>query len=652
MTQHSDTRLLRETISLDKLQELHQGVHRLAQKAGGDFPDQPVLKTPDWLDRIIQKRRAGFTITVIGQTSSGKSSFINSLIGRKILVPSDSPTDGVISVLMEAEPGAPEHAERVNLDGTVERFPDLATAMSFLRQQDTPAEKQLACREVRFFLHEPWLRGLRIVNTPGLGDRLKALGDVTLRYLDEDEADLVVWTFFPDTAANEGELGVFGSALARRRSSVLGVVTRALETNQDDEQYDPREDTSLTGPQGVVATLRDQLGKYLRDVVLYDSHEVRRLIGATRGDPSLLGEPAFQAKLGRAGYVHLMKILDQLVGKERERVVEARIEAVMKQCAGHAELLARLADKLEEHFLLQARVKQEQIQAWRHLEREVIGPWRVRFKAEVRGLGAERARELAILLGDTSANAVEENLGLVTSLLRSVVSWTGACDSAEVALMKKIEEANQEALVSGRFLERLYEAMESLVREHLRILVYDMESIDASQEGIDPHDEFKVDSVRPVAASPLTEALLEALKGVIAASLRSLSKNLSGAAGKKAGGEVLKGGFLKYAGIVTLVMVPFDLAKLVREFNKKRGDIAKMMRVRYLTLQFTYEVRLFEDLWSYGMQTLELALSQARDTLNARSTEEAAFIRDAGLAAELSRRSKELAMDLMERSHD
>ncbi len=651
MTQHSDTQLLRETIGLDKLRELQQGVFNLARKAGGDFPAQPVLQDPDRIDRIIQNRSAGFTITVIGQTSSGKSSLINSVLGRRLLQPSDSPTDGVISVLMEAAPGEEEYAERVDQDGVVERFPDLATAMRFLRQQDTPMELQLACREVRFFLHEPWLRGLRIVNTPGLGDRLQALGDVTLRYLGEDEADLVIWTFFPDTAANERELGVFGSALASRRSSVLGVVTRALEANPDDEDYDPREDPSLAGPRGVVATLREQLGRYLRDVILYDSHEVRRLMAATRNDPALLGEPAFQAKLERAGYGHLRKVLDELVGEKRERVAEARVDGIVKQCAGHAELLAQLADKLEEWFLVQAQVKQEQIQAWRQIERQVIGPWRVHFKGEIRGLAAERARELAILLGDASADAIEENLGLVSSLLRSLFSWTGVCDSAEVVLRERLEQANLNAMEASRFLERLYDAMERLVKEHLQLLVSDLESVSAEQEGFVPNGEFKVEAVRTNASSPLTEAMLAALKGVISASLKALSKNLTGAAGKKAGGEVLKGGFLKYAGVVTLVLVPFDLAKLVRDFNKKRDDLARLVQARYLAQQFSYEVRLFEDLWGYGLQTLELALYEAHATLTERGEHEAGFIRDAATASGLSHRAKELAIELLEPDH-
>jgi hypothetical protein len=51
----------------------------------------------------------------------------------------------------------------------VESFASQAPAMAVLRQQETASDVQLQCQEVRVYLDEPWLRQLRIVNTPGLG---------------------------------------------------------------------------------------------------------------------------------------------------------------------------------------------------------------------------------------------------------------------------------------------------------------------------------------------------------------------------------------------------------------------------------------------------------------------------------------------------
>ena len=144
--------------ALARLRTLSERAAELAREAQIDTASFPALADLDWLDRVLRRTSSSFTVIVIGQVSSGKSSFINSLLGRKMLQPSDKPTDGVVSVLLPASEGNPEFAEKVLSDGTVEQFPALDDAKRFLRQQDTAATKQLGCREVRIYLHEPWLR--------------------------------------------------------------------------------------------------------------------------------------------------------------------------------------------------------------------------------------------------------------------------------------------------------------------------------------------------------------------------------------------------------------------------------------------------------------------------------------------------------------
>jgi len=272
----------------------------------------PVLKDLDWPARIQNRTSALFTIMVIGQVSSGKSSFINSLLGRKLLLPADRPTDGVVSVLMAVEEGRDEYAEKLLLDGTVEQFSTMEMAMKFLRQQETSIEDQQLCREVRLYLNESWLKRLRVVNTPGLGDRLEAFEAATRRYMQEDESDLIVWTFFPETAANREEVKLFGEILAERRASVVGVVTRCLEGKEDDLQYEPSNDPGLVGNGGVVASLREHLGKYISDIVLYDSHQARRLVAQMRENPGVCTSVNFEKQLERCGQLNWKRTLDKI----------------------------------------------------------------------------------------------------------------------------------------------------------------------------------------------------------------------------------------------------------------------------------------------------------------------------------------------------
>lgn len=667
---------LRGDPSLVQLRNLSGQVAELAHAAKIDLARFPTLADLDWIDRVLQRTSSMFSIIVIGQVSAGKSSFINSLLGRKLLLPSDRPTDGVVSVLLAARPGEPEYAEKVLVTGQIERFATMDDATKFLRQQDTAAEQQLRCREVRLHLQEPWLRHIRIVNTPGLGDRLQAFEKAALQYLHEDESDLVVWTFFPEAAANSAEVGHFGDALSRRRGAVIGVVTRCLEGKDDDKAYDPNADPSLMGDTGVGPWLRKNLGQYLQDVVFYDSHVARRLVQRMREKPDLQADGDFLAQLERCGYAKFQRALTGPFGTDRERVQEARVASVLRRCIGHAVSIASAAEAAEQAFLQQADTEQEQIAAWQKVERDVIGPSMSRFKDDVRALAQERSKELVTVMGNSAVDAIESNFGLLSTLGRSLVSWTGLCDSAADALNKKIGDAVDDAINRARFYERLDEAMKRLTKEHLRGLEKDLKQ--ASQDSADGRSAtaVPVDPGRPAGGANyvLGDAFSGALKGVISALLKSLAKKLEegavAAAAKEAAEQATKqaatkageaaakqatqkgagAAAAKIAGIITLVLVPFDIAKLVKDFKKGRENLAETVRTRYQADRPSYDSRIFDGLWPTADEVFSTVLSEARASLDERRGIRARHLESAQRSASARQALNELAARLVERA--
>ncbi|HEX4461417.1 MAG TPA: dynamin family protein, partial [Polyangia bacterium] len=105
-----------------RLGDLQSRARALATEASVDRTQYPIIDDTDWLDRVVRRVASTFTVMVIGQVSSGKSSFVNSLFGRRLLMPSDAPTDGVVSVLLPTVEGQPERAERVLRNGQVVPF--------------------------------------------------------------------------------------------------------------------------------------------------------------------------------------------------------------------------------------------------------------------------------------------------------------------------------------------------------------------------------------------------------------------------------------------------------------------------------------------------------------------------------------------------
>lgn len=663
---------LRGDPSLVQLRNVSGQVAELARAAKVDLARFPTLADLDWLDRVLQRTSSMFTVIVIGQVSAGKSSFINSLLGRKLLIPSDRPTDGVVSVLLAAQPGQSEYAEKVLVTGQVERFATMEDATKFLRQQDTAAEQQLGCREVRLHLQEPWLRHLRIVNTPGLGDRLQAFEKAALQYLHEDESDLVVWTFFPEAAANSAEVGLFGDVLSRRCSAVIGVVTRCLEGKDDDKAYDPADDPSLVGDTGVGSWLRKNLGQYLQDIIFYDSHAARRLVQRMRDKPDLQADGEFLAQLERCGYAKFQRALAGRLGTDRERVQEARVASVLRRCSGHAVSIASAAEAAEQAFLLQAETEKEQIAAWQKVERDVIGPSRSRFKDDVRVLAQDRSRELVTVMGNSASDAIEDNFGLLGTLGRSLVSWTGLCDSAADALHKKIGDAVDDAINRARFHERLGDAMQRLTKEHLLGLGKDLNQAWKDSADGGSATAVPIDAGRPAggAGDVLGDALSGALKAVISALLKSLANNIenrsAAAAAKNAAeraatkaGEAIvnqvaqKGAVTtgaSIAGTITLILVPFDIAKLVKDFKKGRQNLTEIVRARYQADRPIYDSRIFDDLWPTADEALSTVLIQARASLDERKGMRARCLESAQRSASARQTLNDLAARLVERA--
>lgn len=267
-----------------RIKELEYRCRDLAKTAGLEGKNYPVLRDSDWIERVFSRVSADFSVMVIGQVSSGKSSFINSLFGRKLLVPSDRPTDGVVSVIMYADSKESEGAKKILKNGEIQPFDSLDKGLQFLRQQETPRLEQLRCKEVRLYIHDPLLRKFRIINTPGLGDRLEQFEQSTLQYLQEEESDLIIWTFVPETAANKEELGRFSQSLRQRKGTILGVVTHILSGHEDDLNYNPYNDSSCVE---ITEAIKKHLGDYLDDIILYDSLVARKLINEIKENPNL-----------------------------------------------------------------------------------------------------------------------------------------------------------------------------------------------------------------------------------------------------------------------------------------------------------------------------------------------------------------------------
>jgi septin family protein len=523
------------------------------------------------------------TVMVIGQVSSGKSSFVNSLLGRRLLPSSDRPTDGVISILQETAPGEAEKAELVYPDGRTEPFAGVEEGAQFLARQHTSVRAQLRAREVRFCLNDPILREVRLVNTPGLGDRLGAYQDVTLDYLHEDESDLIVWMFFPDSAANRGEIGLFSQALARRRHAVLGVVTRALEDHEDEPDYDPHADPGLLQ---VAEHLRTHLGTYLNDVIFYDAHNARKLVAKLRGNSELHDDPAFQRLLQRCGYTQLMQALRDAVGDDR-----VRTRSVWRRCAAEATELRKVAAAAEKVFEDKVRATKDQLAAFATVDSEQLMPVRHRIDAEIHKLADEAASELVAVFSQSATDVIAAQFTLGASLMDTigglVAKARGADQRAEALgtrLGHNIQDEVARRLAAARFEQRISAGAGSIIGRQLSDLASGLRMTTSSgyyQTAAGTALPIDIRQVGGASSILMDEIVARILSTLAETATKSAAQAGAAVAGGAAAGAASRSLATRALGIYTMVLVPLDIRKLYADFNQGKLKMAQTITTAF-----------------------------------------------------------------------
>lgn len=164
-------------------------------------------------------------VTVMGEFSSGKSTFVNAFIGNDVAPTGITPTTATINVVKYGrEPGG----RICYRDGRVETM-DWDTLLRALRGIDADHARRIDVVEILYPL--PQLAQVNIVDTPGLNSILPEHEEVARAFI--ARADAVVWLFTASQAGKASER----RALARIHAEgtrVLGVLNKMDQLGEDE----------------------------------------------------------------------------------------------------------------------------------------------------------------------------------------------------------------------------------------------------------------------------------------------------------------------------------------------------------------------------------------------------------------------------------
>jgi small GTP-binding protein len=201
--------------------------------------------------RLVETIDRPLLVTVMGEFNSGKSTFVNALLGEEVAPMGITPTTATINVLKY---GAERKGRVVYLDETSRDVP-WNDVPGLLRGLDAAEARRIRVVEVLYPLET--LQRVNVVDTPGLNSIHPEHEETAQRFI--AEADAVVWLFTVDQAAKATE----GAALSKIRAEgkkVLGVLNKIDRCTPDELEK-------------IVAHVRESLGKWLETVVPFAARE-------------------------------------------------------------------------------------------------------------------------------------------------------------------------------------------------------------------------------------------------------------------------------------------------------------------------------------------------------------------------------------------
>jgi GTPase SAR1 family protein len=276
----------------------------------------PITGVADALSGVIAARERlarPLTIAVMGEFSSGKSTFVNALLGEVVAPMGVLPTTTTINFFRRGPTGGARVHYRDGSIGTVAR----GEIHTFLRGLDDVAASRVRHMEIE--RTSARMGEAAVVDTPGLN----ALDGFHERVAREfvDEADAIIWIFSATRGGAASEAGVLKSMRADGRQ-VLGVLNKV-------DTLDPEERDEL------ITYLKEQFGDVLLDIIpVCASEALERRVGV---DPSERIDDPFRAveeALERHFLAHARELKRSLAARRLGDALASTAAALRQAIAG------------------------------------------------------------------------------------------------------------------------------------------------------------------------------------------------------------------------------------------------------------------------------------------------------------------------------
>jgi tetratricopeptide (TPR) repeat protein/GTPase Era involved in 16S rRNA processing len=215
-------------------------LYGLLQRAHEILSQSPELSAlgPD-AAKIVELYDRPLLVTVMGEFNSGKSTFVNALLGDEVAPMGITPTTATINLLKYGR----ERSGRVIYRDGQSRVVPWAKVAGLLRGLDGEEARRIRLVEVLYPLDI--LQRVNVVDTPGLNSILPEHEATAREFI--AQADAVIWLFTVDQAGKQSEREALRS-IAAAGKKILGVLNKIDRL----ESLEP-----VSGLQAILDHLRD-----------------------------------------------------------------------------------------------------------------------------------------------------------------------------------------------------------------------------------------------------------------------------------------------------------------------------------------------------------------------------------------------------------
>ncbi len=178
--------------------QLIAAIERLEKMSSGRDNTKIADNLRETREKLIENR---FHLVVLGQFKRGKSTFINSIVGEKILPTSVVPLTSIVTMLKY---GRTEHMEVVFEEGSREII-SRDELPGYVTERGNPKNTKKV-KQVEIAVPSPFLKdGVFIIDTPGVGSTFENNTEMTYNYLPKVDAALFMLAVDPPVSRSEIE---------------------------------------------------------------------------------------------------------------------------------------------------------------------------------------------------------------------------------------------------------------------------------------------------------------------------------------------------------------------------------------------------------------------------------------------------------------